>query len=304
MLNGILQILPLFLIIGLGWIISKIGIANKYWLKPIGDFSFYIGFPSLMFYNLIEIKTPFELVKNALFSNTILIFSLLIILYIFSLFFKISKKNKATLLFCFMFGNIAFMGIPILTSINPNLKQEASLNAAIHLFWVFSIGVFSVEWLTNKKNDVKTILLNLLKNPLLLSVVFGLTINFLEISFPLIVTIPIKMLGDVVAPLVMLMIGIFIYFNPIKNWIELINPTIYSFIKLLIFPIIAIYTLKSINLSETFFSSVIDIAMPCAITPFALAEIYDLNRKFIANSIIISTSASILTLSIIIGLIS
>ena len=61
-----------------------------------------------------------------------------------------------------MFGNIAFMGIPILTSINPNLKQEASLNAAIHLFWVFSIGVFSVEWLTKKKNDVKTILSKLI----------------------------------------------------------------------------------------------------------------------------------------------
>ena len=84
MLNGVLQILPLFLIIGLGWIISKLSIANKYWLKPIGDFSFYIGFPALIFYNLIEIKIPFKLVQNALFNNTILIFSLLILLYLFS----------------------------------------------------------------------------------------------------------------------------------------------------------------------------------------------------------------------------
>lgn len=303
MLNVFLQILPLFIIISLGWTISKLGIANKSWLKPIGDFSFYIGFPALVFYNLIEIRIPTKLIKEAFFNNTALIFSLLILLYILSLFFKISKRNKATLLFCFIFGNIAFMGIPILTSLNPSLKQEASLNAAIHLFWVFSLGILIIEWLTWKKSNPKVIILNILKNPLLLSVVFGLATNLLEVSIPITITKPIKMIGNIVAPLVMLMIGIFIYFNPVKNWRELKNPFIYSSIKLLIFPIIAIFTLKNINLSESFFSSLIDIAMPCAITPFALADTYGLNKKFIANSIIISTSLSILTLTIIIGLI-
>ncbi len=304
MLSVFLQILPLFLIIGLGWIIAKLGLANKSWLKPIGDFSFYIGFPALVFHNLIEIQIPLELIKDAFFHNTVLIFSLVILLYLVSLFFKISNRNKATLLFCFMFGNIAFMGIPILTSLDPNLKQEASLNAAIHLFWVFSLGIFTIEWLTSKKSDTKTLVLNLFKNPLLLAVLFGLSVNILAIDIPEPITTPIKMLGNVVAPLVMLMIGIFMYINPIKNWKELKNPIIYSSIKLLIFPIIAILTLKSINLSDSFFSSVIDIAMPCAITPFALADTYGLNKKFIANSIIISTSLSILTLTIVIGLIS
>ena len=304
MLSVFLQILPLFLIIGLGWIIAKLKLANESWLKPIGDFSFYIGFPALVFYNLIEINIPFNLIKDAFLHNTILIFSLVALLYLVSLFFKISNRNKATLLFCFMFGNIAFMGIPILTSLNPSLKQEASLNAAIHLFWVFSLGIFTIEWLTSKKSDSKTLLLNLFKNPLLLSVLLGLTVNFIAIDIPDPISAPIKMLGNVVAPLVMLMIGIFMYLNPIKKWNELKNPIIYSSIKLLLFPIISILVLKGINLSESFFSSVIDMAMPCAITPFALADAYGLNKKFIANSIIISTSLSILTLTIIIGLIS
>jgi predicted permease len=304
MLSVFLQILPLFLIIGLGWIIAKLKLADESWLKPIGDFSFYIGFPALIFHNLIEIHIPFELIKDAFFNNTVLIFSLVLLLYLSSFLFKISKSNKATLLFCFMFGNIAFMGIPILTSLDPNLKQEASLNAAIHLFWVFSIGIFTIEWLTVKTSNTKTLILNLFKNPLLLAVLAGLIVNSLEISLHQPLTIPIKMLGNVVAPLVMLMIGIFMYINPIKGWKELKSSFIYSSIKLLIFPIIAIISLKAINLSNTFFSSVIDVAMPCAITPFALADKYGLNKKFIANSIIVSTSLSILTLTIVIGLIS
>jgi predicted permease len=304
MLGVFLQILPLFLIIGLGWIIAKLGLANKYWLKPIGDFSFYIGFPALIFYNLIELHIPFDLIKDAFLHNTILIFSLVIILYISSLFLNISRRNKATLLFCFMFGNIAFMGIPILTSLDPTLKQEASLNAAIHLFWVFSIGIFTIEWLTSKQSDTKTLVLSLFKNPLLLAVLLGMFANVFAISLPEPITTPIKMLGNVVAPLVMLMIGIFMYINPINNWKELKNPFIYSSIKLLLFPIIATYALKSIELNDSFFSAVIDIAMPCAITPFALAGTYGLNKKFIANSIIVSTTLSILTLTIVIGLIS
>lgn len=303
MLSIFLQILPLFTIIGLGWIIAKINIATNSWLKPIGDFAYYIGFPALIFYNLVEISIPAETIKNAFFNNSILIFTLLTILFLCSLLFNISKRNKATLVLCFMFGNVAYMGIPIITSIDPSLKQEATVNAAIHLFWVFSVGIFAVEWLTTAKKNYKKLILNLLKNPLLLAVVFGLATNFLSITLPTPILIPIKLLGNAVAPLVMLMIGIFIFINPIKEWKELKSPFIYSCIKLLFFPIIAIVSLEKINLNSSFLTSIIDIAMPCAITPFALANIYDLNKQFISNSIIISTILSIITLTIVIGLI-
>jgi predicted permease len=303
MLNVLFQILPLFTIIGFGWFIAKIKLASHNWLKPIGDFSYYIGFPSLIFYNLVEISISPEIIEKAITHNTSLIFALLFLLFLCSLLFNISKKNKATLLLCFMFGNIAFMGIPIITSLNPSLKQEATVNASIYLFWVFSVGILAIEWLTMEKSNYKKTIFNLLTNPLLISVIIGLTTNFASLKLPVPILIPIKLLGNTVAPLVMLMIGIFMFLNPIKNLKELKNPLIYSIIKLLIFPIIVIITLDKIHLEEQFFTAIIDIAMPCAITPFALANIYDLNKRFISNSIIISTSLSIITLTIIIGLI-
>lgn len=299
-----LQILPFFSIIGLGWFISKIKLANQNWLKPIGDFSFYIGFPALIFSNLIELPISEELLTKGLIYNSTLSLGLLSLLLLSFLFLKISKGNKATLVICFMFGNMAFMGIPILTAIDNSLKQEASLNASIHLFWVFTVGLFIIEWLTLETPNIKKILFNLLKNPLLLSVVFGLAFNSLSINFPQVVKTPIAMLGDTVSPLVMLMIGIFIYAHPIKKLKELKAPFLYSLIKLIGFPLFAFFIFERFKMEKQGFSMLVDIAMPCAITPFAMAEIYGLNKSFISKSIILSTLFSLVTLTIIISLFS
>lgn len=297
-----LQILPFFSIIGLGWLISKFKLANQSWLKPIGDFSFYIGFPALVFANLVELPISKDLLNKGFLFNSGILLGVLSLLLISFLFLKISKSNKATLVICFLFGNMAFMGIPILTAIDPELKQEASLNAAIHLFWVFTLGLFIIEWLTLDKPNVKKILFNLLKNPLLLSVLFGLIFNSLSIPIPKVVIRPIEMLGQTVSPLVMLMIGIFIYAHPVKSLSELKAPFIYSSLKLLIIPLLAYFVFQKLSIEKDGFSMLVDIAMPSAITPFAMADIYGMNKGFISRSIILSTLFSLVTLSIIISI--
>lgn len=298
------QILPFFSIIALGWLISKFKLANQSWLKPIGDFSFYIGFPALIFSNLIELPISKDLLSKGFYYNSALSLGVLSLLLVSFLFLKISRSNKATLVICFLFGNMAFMGIPILTALNPQLKQEASLNASIHLFWVFTLGLFIIEWLTLEKPNTKKILLNLLKNPLLLSVVFGLLFNSLSVSIPKVVIRPIEMLGQTVSPLVMLMIGIFIYAHPIQKLSELKAPLIYSLLKLFIIPLIAFFIFKQFSIDKDGFSMLVDIAMPCAITPFAMADIYGMNKSFISKSIILSTLFSLISLSIIISILN
>ena len=300
MLDILTQILPLFIIIGFGWLISRFKIATKLWLKPIGDFALFIGFPALIFGNLTKENIDFQIIGDSFMRVSILLLGMLLILISVINWVAKSKQMKATLIICFLFGNAAFLGIPLVTSLNNDLAQLASLNASIMLFWVFSLGLIIVEAYTKDQRNIIKIFISLTKNPLLLSVVLGIGFNYLEISIPKFIHKPIEMTGKAVSPMVMLMIGIFIAENPIKSFVTVKAPMIFSTFKLLIFPIIGLILFSLRGKQEL--SSIVQFAMPAAITPFAMAHRYNLNGEFICNSIIVSTVLSLFTLPIIIYL--
>lgn len=300
MQTTLLQILPLFIIIAIGWTLVKLKIAKKNWLKPLGDFALFVGFPSLIFGNLTKNIIDFKLVELSFIRVSLLLLGMLCLI-LFVLKFVVKKKqNKATIILCFLFGNAAFLGIPLLTSINKSFNQIASINASVMLFWVFSLGLIIVEWYTKDRPSFITIIKSLFKNPLLLSVVLGISFNYLNISIPDVIQKPIEMIGIAVSPMVMIMIGIFIGCHPLNSIKAIKAPLFFSLFKLLIFPIIGLF-LFSLN-SKHELSSIVQFAMPAAITPFAMADRYKLNKVFICNSIIISTLISLITIPIMIYL--
>ena len=298
MLKILLQILPLFLIIGTGWIFTKLKIANQNWLKPIGDFALYIGFPTLIFGNLTANPIRFELIGMSFFRVSALLIGMLLLLVPFLRWITQSKKNKATIIICFLFGNAAFLGIPIINSLDTSLTSLASLNASMMLFWVFSLGLLIVEYYTLEEPRLGKILIGLIKNPLLLSVILGIVFNYLNIQVPQIIYRPIALIGNAVSPMVMLLIGIFIASNPPKKIKVIKAPFIFSAFKLLVFPLLGLLIFNFNEAQEL--SSIVQFAMPAAITPFAMAKRYRLDQEFICNSIIISTILSLFTLPLII----
>ena len=105
------------------------------------------------------------------------------------------------------------------------------------------------------------------------------------------------MISASVTPVVLLVIGIFIGGSQLGKISEWAFVFLFSVITLLVLPAIFYFILKILGYTPYNFSiSVIELAMPSAITPFALADEYHLNKKFIAHSIILSTILSILTL--------
>ena len=298
MLEILSQISPLFIIIGVGWLILKLKIASESWLKPIGDFALFIGFPALIFGNLTKEKIDFLLISESFMRVSLLLLCLLFVVLLTVHWFVKSKQMKATIVLCLLFGNAAFLGIPLVTSLNKDLAQLASLNASIMLFWVFSLGLVIVETYTKDKVTIKKIVVSLLKNPLLFSVLLGIGFNYLDVSVPKVIFKSIEMTGKSVSPMVMLMLGIFIAKNPPTDFATIKAPLLFSAFKLFIFPVLGLILFSLRGKHEL--SSIVQFAMPAAITPFAMAERYNLNKTFICNSIIISTVISLFTLPIII----
>lgn len=298
----LLQILPFFIIIFAGSLLVKAKIANQSWLQPLGSFALFVGFPALIFGNLVSTPLNFSLVTSQFFHFTGVIAVTLTALFIFFKSLKIKSLDKITYIITFMFGNAAFLGIPLLTALNPSFAQTASINASVMLFWVFSLGLLLVEFYSKSGTKTSSIVIGLFKNPLLLAVLLGLLFNYLNIQLPNTVLKPINMLGKAVSPMVMVMIGIFIALHPPKSFTALKKPLIYSAFKLLLFPLLCFWLYKQFSLKPDV-TTLIQFAMPAAITPFAMAEKYQFDKDFICNSIIISTILSLFTLPFVIWLV-
>jgi len=300
-------IAPLFLIIFASAILQYFKLIGDDWSQVLNDYALKIGFPVLIFSSLSKASFSFSEQAPLLISNSIFIIISFILAYIVGKIFRFNKQMLKTTFICLAFGNVAYLGIPVLTQIKgAAILPIASLIVAIYLFWLFTIGIGFIDFENqgSKKELFKNILTNLVKNPLLIAVVLGLLMASFGIKLPGIVTTSLDMVTASVTPTVLIVIGLFIGKSKLGKITEWIPVLLFSMVKIAILPAGFYFGLKFLGYSTPDYSpSLIQAAMPLAITPFALADKYKLDKEFIARVIVLSTILAVVTLPLWISIV-
>jgi predicted permease len=300
MIQMLTVIAPLFLIIFASALLQKFKNIGDNWSTVLNEFALKIGFPVLIFSALSKAPFSFSTEAELIVSNSLFIVVSLLLAFVLGKILRLDKQMFRTLFICFVFGNVAYLGIPILTQTSGDkILPTATLIVAIYLFWIFTVGIgyldYSME--KNKRDVAKNIIKNLLTNPLLISVILGILIGSFKITLPAILLKSLDMITASVTPTVLIVIGLFIgksKFGKLSEWIPI---SLFSILKLAMLPAIFYFGAKFLGASlPQFSSSIIQAAMPLAITPFALADKYNLNKDFIALSIVLSTILSVVSL--------
>lgn len=300
MLQVLIAITPLFLVIFTTAFFQKLSKADNNWEKVLNDFALNVGLPALIFLALA--KTEFSLAGelDIILANSALIVGSFILVYIIGKLFKLKPRTIRTLFIAMAFSNTAYLGIPVLTQISGEaVLPKVSLIIAIYIFWIFTIGIGYLEYHQNnkKRNLVKKIASELITNPLLIAVFAGILISIIQIQIPDIIAKSLSMVAASVTPVVLVVIGLFIGKSEIGKLKEWIPVLILSLITLFAIPAIFLYGIKLAGLNPANFSiSIIEAAMPMAITPFALADEYKLQKKLLARTIVLSTILSTITI--------
>lgn len=296
MLQILLIIAPLFLIILLGFVLTKTKIVNEQWEGVLNAFALKIGLPALIFAALIS--TDFSFLENRLLILVTVLFLAItfLVAYIFGKIFRLSGKTTRSIFISLGFGNIAYLGIPVLARVSgQEILPAVGLAVGIYLFMIFTFGIGYLEYSSRK--NYKKLALSLVKNPSLIAVILGIIIGVLKIPFPNIILDAVDMVALSVTPVVLITIGLFlgkVKLNKLGSWI---TPAIYSAITLMVLPAAVYFGAPFFGIDfDGFFISVVLASMPLAITPFALSKEYDLDKDFIARSIVLSTVLSIFTI--------
>lgn len=297
MLSTLLNIAPLFILILIGFVLAKIKLSDANWTKTLNTYSLNLGFPCLIFYSLTQSNISILDYKDIILTNSF--FLILCFLICFGLAIFINGPLKRTLPICLTFSNIAFLGIPILKQIyGESSVAETGIISSCYLFWVFTIGIGHLEYHKLGTINLKKISLNLLKNPLLISVLLGTIVNLGGWKIPNLLFQPIDMIAKSVTPLVSISLGTFIYSISFKNEKNSLQIILFSLSSLFVIPCILWLSMLLMDLDiKTYKITILEAAMPVALTPFALAEKYNLDQEFIAKIIVISTILSIISIS-------
>ncbi len=300
MLQTFFVIAPLFLIILGASVVQKFARVPHSWERVLNAFALNVGLPALIFAALSRTEVLFRDELDVVLLNSLFLVGSFVISYIISRVLRLHKQARRTLFICFAFGNIAYLGIPTLVAISGEaVLSRVSLIVAVHLLWIFTIGIGYLAYTQGRKHQhvFRDVTKLLFTNSLLLSVVAGILVAIYALPIPVIVMASIDMLAASVTPVVLVVIGLFIgnsSFGRVREW----GPVfLFVLVTLFLLPMLLFQGLRLFGYNpDLYTATILEAAMPLAITPFALSDKYNLNKHFIARAIVLSTILSIVTI--------
>lgn len=291
------QVLALFLIMVVGYVMYKRHIiddeANVRYTRLVLN----ISLPA-------QIITAFVSNQGIVSKREVLnVFGLSIIIYIiyaligvlFLLGLRVQKEQRGTYLFMMMFGNVGFMGFPVIEAI---FGEEAIIYAVIFNV-IFNILVYSVGILMiGGKDNGPAFEWKKLFNMPLLSAVVSIILFFAGIRLPEVVMTSLGFLGNVTTPVAMLILGAVLAKMPIRALFDEWRIYVFTIMKLLALPLVVMLLFRWIPIQSELIKGCIIIlsATPVATNSTMLAIEYDGDVALASKGIFFTTVLSIVTI--------
>ncbi len=299
-------ILPIFLIMLLGYFIKRVGIVDKNFFNLATKFCFKIVIPIMLFNNIInnnllDVVQP-KLVIVALAS--ILVFCLL--LQIGGLLFIKDPATRGTFIHVCYRGNFLFFGIPILESICGD--QGVAIASMIIAFVVPLYNILGVLVLTlNRRHDgdctdnlgkkMKTALYNIITNPIIIGIFAGFVFYLCKIPLPGVFAKSISSVAAIGTPLALMIVGASIDFKTNKNKLPI--SILATSIKTVIYPIAVMIIgylvgIRGINMAVL----MVVCGTPSATTTYIMAHQMNSDYELASQTILLTNSICAVTICI------
>ncbi|MDL4914011.1 MAG: AEC family transporter [Enterobacterales bacterium endosymbiont of Blomia tropicalis] len=203
---------PLFVLILLGYCLTRVGKWPATISEGMNRFVFNVALPCMLFRVMSDFyKSPpvdFRLLL-AFFGSCLLVFIVGRILA--THIFKLDGVAGSVFALGGIFSNNVMLGIPVATAL---LGTEALPSVALVLVFnsliLWTLLTLSVEWAKQGNVSLKGLgrtLISVLKNPLIIGILSGTAWSFLQRPLPLIAAEPLRMLASIAAPLSLITLG-------------------------------------------------------------------------------------------------
>ena len=302
------QITILGLLALVGYFTAKLKFFPEGFSAGINKLVMKITLPLMIFTSLAKFDFSMEVIHSSLYVMIFAFVSMFLLLLVGTISAKIMKLDSHAYTIHRIhttFGNIAFLGYPLLDSLFPGGKGLlfAIVYHIVNDSLIWSIGVI----MFNRGKQIK-ILDNLkhLINPNTIAFVLGIITFLVSFKLPYILDKTFSGLGGTTIYLSMIYIGMMLSRISIKGTFRELQIYILGMNKMILIPFILLYI---ISFTESLFGFEMDIiaksvvvlqtAMPCMATVVIMATEFKSDAELAAKNVFLTTLLSAVTLPVV-----
>ncbi len=302
------NVVPVFLLILIGWTIARVGLLKQETGDALGEFVFKIAVPMLIFRTLADAHfdgaSPFRL-WAAYFIGVAITWTLGHLLAK-SLFGRDAKFGVIAGMSA-SFANNVFIGLPLVAHmVGKEGLVAVSILLAIHLPIMMIVGTILMEGATARVDGGQARSLravfrqvggNLARNPLVIALAVGIVFNFLGLSLNPAVATVIDQLAASAGPAALISIGMALTRYPIRGDLS-VSATI-GVLKLAVMPTAVFLAANALDLPPDWRAAlVLTSSVPTGINAWLIAQRFRSGQSLAASVISITTAFGVFSVSV------
>ncbi len=313
----ITTILPIFLVILVGFIFAKKEKFTNEAEQLINSYVLNIALPALLFLSIAQANIKELLRYDFLISTLSGIFVAYILGIILAFIIKVKSPQSSLVGMASCYGTTGYMGIPLVIIAFGTISAVPAAIATILHNIPAIMTVIITYGVMNQKNEkkvttfdiIKSAFLITLKNPLTLSVLAGMLFTIFNIALPKILITFSSFLGSAAGPTALFALGLGlaklnIYEHLSVNKLLKIFPVV--FIKIIIQSLVTFlvgYYIFNMSLDDVYFkTAIIMAALPVGAGVYVFANKYNYYKEESSIAIIMSLIITLLTLTYILDI--
>lgn len=296
------QIIVFSILMAIGFVSAKSNVFTKDALNALSKVIVKVILPALIFSIVADSGlTPKDfLVSGGFTLGIVLCFVLLIITgLVMSKLCKLEGKTSNVFIALATFGNMGFMGIPLIQEIfkEPVAQVCITIYTIIDMALLWTFGVYLCSRHRQNSNSLSAVK-NMI-NPTTAALFIGLIIMIFKIPVPDLLMNTVKGLGGTTKYLTLMYLGGTLAYVSAGNTIRKPSIFILTLVKMLMMPVLIYYILGFFlpQIPRTILTIIV--GLPSMTTIAMVATAYQSDDEYAAEIIFVTTLASLFTIPII-----
>ena len=290
-------ITPVFALVIIGYAAApRLGLDAR----TLTRYAYYILIPALVFNVIASAEIELGLATQMVVFALVVHIALAAVGWGVARLLRRSEEMVAAYILIAIFGNVGNFGLPI---IEFRLGPEAFTAATVYFLAIMTISfIIGVAAVNLPQGGGLKATLAVFKTPALIALVPALLVNIYDVQPPLFLDRIIGLLAAATIPTMLVTLGV--QLSGLQNFNFTADVIITSAIRLLGGPALAIilaipFGLTGIPRGAGIFQA----AMPAAVLTAIIAMEYDLLPDFVTTTVLFSTLASVITLTLVLTLV-
>ena len=289
-------IVPLFLIIGLGYAVKRLGWIGAAEVKRFNKVTFYTFMPIMLFYNIYtsDFSQPVRLSYVLLTVGMAL--AMVAVSFVVVLCTEKMPQRRGVMIQAAFRSNFVLLGLPIAMELLPegNFGVTALMVAVVvPLFNVFSVIV--LEYFRGGRPQVGEVLLAVVKNPLIIGSLLGLLAVATGFTLPEVLASFAGKMCTAATPVILLLLGASFETRQLAVYKK--ELAICVGLRLVIFPGLLLTLAAVLGIRDIEFVTLLAMcAAPTAVNSFNMAQQLGGDSHLAGSAVVVSTALSFFTL--------